>query len=370
MANSVNDAIKSHEDAQRLLDLQRSFTNLDGPLLAPGRRLLKSGALLKTCKRDEEMRHFFLFSDLLIYGSALDATSGWSRAMSMTGLAAAVSAASIQSSSDKRLSVCSNLSAPSMSRTASSHSSTGSVYGHEQRYQFHRRIPLKDLTVIGADGLYFEMRSSERSFAVAADSPDTKEDWMSAIRTAKEELMSKRVTLNTDTIRQARKRANSFPRLSTSPLPHFGFEPASSPIQEEAPSLSTTPIPTPSLASHPATPTQQVDVTALLLSPQQEATSAGQKSLAMSPPPQVFVEEPSEIPVAYNYSSPVWIPDAKASKCLLCQDAFGLWRRKHHCRLCGHVICWSCSKNVGTSAPLRSRLPRLPFLTSISFFCV
>lgn len=38
-----------------------------------------------------------------------------------------------------------------------------------------------------------------------------------------------------------------------------------------------------------------------------------------------------------------WLPDAVVDACCLCQTAFGLLgRRKHHCRLCGRILCADC----------------------------
>jgi len=35
--------------------------------------------------------------------------------------------------------------------------------------------------------------------------------------------------------------------------------------------------------------------------------------------------------------APVWIPDARVSMCMLCQEEFRLAFRRHHCRGCGKV---------------------------------
>jgi len=43
--------------------------------------------------------------------------------------------------------------------------------------------------------------------------------------------------------------------------------------------------------------------------------------------------------------APVWIPDENAECCHLCLKKFHLLRRKHHCRVCGYVICEQCSEN-------------------------
>ncbi|KFM67123.1 Rabenosyn-5, partial [Stegodyphus mimosarum] len=38
-----------------------------------------------------------------------------------------------------------------------------------------------------------------------------------------------------------------------------------------------------------------------------------------------------------------WVPDADVPLCPGCGKSFGLSRRRHHCRLCGGVMCHSCS---------------------------
>lgn len=41
--------------------------------------------------------------------------------------------------------------------------------------------------------------------------------------------------------------------------------------------------------------------------------------------------------------SPVWVPNAEASACGLCSSSFGVFRRRHHCRNCGGLVCGKCS---------------------------
>ena len=38
-----------------------------------------------------------------------------------------------------------------------------------------------------------------------------------------------------------------------------------------------------------------------------------------------------------------WVRDAAVTRCELCRLDFGALRRKHHCRLCGHIFCAPCS---------------------------
>ena len=46
-----------------------------------------------------------------------------------------------------------------------------------------------------------------------------------------------------------------------------------------------------------------------------------------------------------------WTPDQMVSDCMVCNTAFTFFRRKHHCRECGSVICNNCSKWRQTSSP-------------------
>ena len=39
-----------------------------------------------------------------------------------------------------------------------------------------------------------------------------------------------------------------------------------------------------------------------------------------------------------------WVPDSSVVACEQCTKKFNQYRRKHHCRHCGHVFCWECSK--------------------------
>ena len=53
----------------------------------------------------------------------------------------------------------------------------------------------------------------------------------------------------------------------------------------------------------------------------------------------------------------IWIPSNKINRCYNCKGEFGLWLRKHHCRVCGRIFCSQCSNNWG-------RIPSLVNITS------
>uniref|UniRef100_UPI00358E6076 FYVE, RhoGEF and PH domain-containing protein 1-like isoform X2 n=1 Tax=Myxine glutinosa TaxID=7769 RepID=UPI00358E6076 len=54
-----------------------------------------------------------------------------------------------------------------------------------------------------------------------------------------------------------------------------------------------------------------------------------------------------ELPVwQLGQRAPVWVRDANVTMCRVCHEFFHpLTRRRHHCRACGHVVCWKCSEN-------------------------
>ena len=44
----------------------------------------------------------------------------------------------------------------------------------------------------------------------------------------------------------------------------------------------------------------------------------------------------------YPKTSQEWIDSDKVFKCEECFSAFSFFKRKHHCRACGHVYCGNC----------------------------
>lgn len=62
-----------------------------------------------------------------------------------------------------------------------------------------------------------------------------------------------------------------------------------------------------------------------------------------------------------------WEDDAKVAKCPFCQQEFGSWTfRRHHCRICGRVVCadpqTECSTEVGLTVQRRKYTPFRPSL--------
>ena len=38
-----------------------------------------------------------------------------------------------------------------------------------------------------------------------------------------------------------------------------------------------------------------------------------------------------------------WVPDSETQGCMCCSTTFSIFKRRHHCRLCGQVVCAKCS---------------------------
>lgn len=48
--------------------------------------------------------------------------------------------------------------------------------------------------------------------------------------------------------------------------------------------------------------------------------------------------------INFKLSKSRWMSDDEASKCIMCNNKFNQLRRKHHCRMCGRILCSKCCK--------------------------
>jgi len=59
-------------NSERIKNIEKAFGNHNkNPLAVSGRALVGEGALLKECRKKAKTRYFFLFNDILIYGTAV-----------------------------------------------------------------------------------------------------------------------------------------------------------------------------------------------------------------------------------------------------------------------------------------------------------
>lgn len=404
VASYINENVRQHEMVLTMLGLQKSLQGLTEPLVAPGRALIKRGTLMKTCRRNIQPREFFLFTDCLMYASPISggmesASAAWMALAQRGGLYAGTIAEQLQSPTMTSPSTSSSSPIESILPSTASYAApsaprarfasvpepytplAGAIFslaGHQ--LQFRDKFGLRDCTVVGVEdnmneGLRhcFEIRTPDKSFAVYAESQASKEAWVNCIREARADHMSARRTLKAeeDSIEAKRERRRSLykvdaskaanRRLSTQSLGAYlastnliGSDravalPQSSSSQQTLEGAGDT------SASRSASREREVphrrsrvdSLPNLLMRPPSFPsfpTAGTNLSLANLLPSNGSNAASTPLRVLEDYNAPVWVPDNRADKCCNCQEAFGMWRRKHHCRLCGQVVCWTCSQ--------------------------
>ncbi|KAJ1660931.1 hypothetical protein IWQ61_000192 [Dispira simplex] len=187
----------------------------------------------------------------------------------------------------------------------------------ENTFNFHRKFPLVECRVIDlpdspTSGVknVFQIHNRDKSFGVYTDTARSKHEWVGALHQAINDHLSARRTLRVDRSRRAQSL----------------FIPVPTTIVMA--SDSPTSLAGPTTMSLPDGPTEG-DVLDQLPPPMQLTPMANQSPLSPR--------------VVENYNAPVWVPDEQAVRCLICYEEFNLFRRKHHCRACGNVVCHYCS---------------------------
>ena len=76
VATYVNNKIKEQYSIFKLIELQKTLLGFDEPLIQAGRKFIRQGKVVKVertnfqiCRKSQQDRILFLFSDILIYGS-------------------------------------------------------------------------------------------------------------------------------------------------------------------------------------------------------------------------------------------------------------------------------------------------------------
>lgn len=362
VAESINDNIRQHEVVVAMLGLQRSLVGLSEPLIIPGRSLIKRGTLLKACRKNIQSREFFLFSDCFVYAApisgSIDAASAAWQALSRYGSTDALVTSPVASGAaspkfpdrPNYTSMGSSENIRIRTRTMSGPSPydskrTSMALDGQQQLQFRGKFSLQDCTVVAVDDVVapeswlrhcLEIRTPGKSFAVYAETLEVKVEWLTAIRNAREEWVSNRRTLQAeeDSIQAKRDRRRSLqvgvisqrPIATTRNSSMVLDSPSASSIPEfKGPEKVSGVLPRSS---------SSVSISLYRIDSYSQALSA---STSYKSKPLKVLEE---------YNAPVWVPDSRADRCACCNEQFGIWRRKHHCRLCGQVVCWSCSSKT------------------------
>lgn len=54
-----------------------------------------------------------------------------------------------------------------------------------------------------------------------------------------------------------------------------------------------------------------------------------------------------------------WVLDNQCTNCMRCNKSFSLFSRRHHCRVCGFLICKQCGDHTTAVPALKSKSSRV-----------
>ena len=76
----INEQLREHENSMRMVDIQKSLSGGFPKIIAPGRKLLRQGNLMKVPRAggSGQPRYFVLFSDMIMYCKIKSSSSGHS----------------------------------------------------------------------------------------------------------------------------------------------------------------------------------------------------------------------------------------------------------------------------------------------------
>ncbi|GJE89658.1 FYVE, RhoGEF and PH domain-containing protein [Phanerochaete sordida] len=209
ITDSLNASLHTHTQTLALLAIQRSTVGLPFQLITPGRTFIRRGPLLQVGGSTPREREFLLFSDCLVWLSSADKTEDperkqhWEQLVNEPPLSPdrRPNLSRSRSKSDADLPTQAGLrrngsagfrlklSGPSLKKRMSSAGVT------EEKWVYKGHIELVDLEVVlGPPGepnehLRVEVLSPRKSFALYACSEEERDEWASAIRTAKASLL-------------------------------------------------------------------------------------------------------------------------------------------------------------------------------------
>ena len=307
VTTSLDTSLHAHTQTLVLLALQRATYNLPIQLLSPGRTFLRRGTLMQLDNSSfPKEREFLLFSDCLIWlANDRMIEAEWLHRRSDSGIGAA---GFIRSGSPgkhpefKRSRSKSENEVPDMTKAnygrtplSPKKANEDQFRTSEERWWFKGKVDLVDTEVVlstarePGDERRLEILNPEMSFALYADNEQSRDDWVSALRTAKASLL---VSLN---------------------IMH----------------------PNSTLASSSSTNHIRRSLQALPYLPEEDESQVLPKRGKVD-----------------HFVPAIWVPDGKTYSCMRCGKPFGWRRRRHHCRLCGRCVCAGCSDRVSSFVSL------------------
>ncbi|KCV72370.1 hypothetical protein H696_01763 [Fonticula alba] len=179
-ARLVNETLRQHQSLVRAMSLRKSLSGLPSsePLIIPGRSLLLDGVLMKVCRKTDQRRAFFLFSDILIYAAPAETFSSQTGVFTGLGGGPGIYAFSLpEPGTPAATALQVTLPAEEAVLPTSSQAS----------YVLRKCFNLASVTasnVEHASGSAFGLSSPDKSFTVVAPSPEIRDVWVKAIQLA------------------------------------------------------------------------------------------------------------------------------------------------------------------------------------------
>ncbi|KAL5640041.1 hypothetical protein ACGC1H_007367 [Rhizoctonia solani] len=205
----------------------------------------------------------------------------------------------------------------------------------EDRWRFRGMANLMDVEVVISprNAMQIDFLSPEGSFALYASTYDEREEWINAIRSSKATLLATfNVTHPDSTLTSSSSTTHLRRVLQALPYP---------PGEETIRGARDSVLPRRSILGGRSRLRQREPV---LVEDNEDAdtenSQPGQTAVAKQSKNEKRDERRGRVE---HYVPPIWVPDREAPVCMRCQSAFGWRRRKHHCRICGRVVCASCS---------------------------
>ncbi|EJD03537.1 uncharacterized protein FOMMEDRAFT_132998 [Fomitiporia mediterranea MF3/22] len=301
VTTSLDISLHTHAQTLTLLALQRATFNLPFQLVSPGRTLLKRGTLMQLDNSSIlKERELLLFSDCLLWlANDRMIEAEWTRRgndSTSGGAGFARSGSPGKRPEFKRSRSKSENELPAITKSHKSQVPVSPKKPNkvqqsvpEERWWFKGKAELVDIEVVFSsmrepgDERRLDILHPEMSFALYADNEQSRDDWVSAIRGAKASLL---VSLH---------------------VMH----------------------PNSTLASSSSTNHIRRSLQALPYLPEEDETQALPKRGKVD-----------------HFVPAIWVPDGKTGSCMRCARSFGWRRRRHHCRLCGRVVCANCSEKT------------------------